>query len=179
MFLLKHHIFGGQLPIHPLQNHPSQAQRLFDHPPQEDTEGVDLYKAAPHGQLPHGNPPNIIKYKYIYNYIYTNTYIYVDTCKYTHMCILIYIVWVRMTSLWHHWNDGECIGESPRNGSMITAVFSLGNYCNSAIIYIFNHIYLYIYTRINRTMKNVAVNHRIHLGIYTHAKNQQALWLGL
>ena len=61
------------------------------------------------------------------------------------MCILIYIVWVRMTSLWHHWNDGECIGESPRNGSMITAVFSLGNYCNSAIIYIFNHIYLYIY----------------------------------
>ena len=157
MFLLKHHIFGGQLPIHPLQNHPSQAQRLFDHPPQEDTEGVDLYKAAPHGQLPHGNPPNIYIHIYIYTYIYIHIYIYICIYiyKYTYIYTYIYIykyiynyankyiyiynyankyiymyiciVWVRMTPLWHHWNDGECIGESPRNGSMITAVFSLGN----------------------------------------------------
>ena len=74
MFLLKHQIFGGQLPLHPL---------LFDHP-QEDTEGVDLYKAE---SLMANCPmaiPQIYINKYVYIYI-KNIYIYIY--KYTYIYI--------------------------------------------------------------------------------------------
>ena len=55
---------------------------------------------------------HVVGYIYIYT-VYIYNYIYIYAHSLSHCCLShIHNEFIIVSSLWRHWNDGECIGES-------------------------------------------------------------------